>query len=124
MPHFKWNYFLLFLLLLSVEILIAIYKFSAFIRGFLGDVLVILLLYSFLKIFIRNNVLKTAVSVLAFAFFVEFLQYFKLVEVLNIQSKILQVIIGSVFDIWDLIAYFIGFLIILLIEKLYKLNFS
>lgn len=84
--------------------------------------LVVLLLYSFLKIFIKNNVVKTAVSVLAFAFFVELMQFFKLAETLNIHSKILLTIMGSVFDVWDLLAYFIGFLIILLVEKLLQKN--
>lgn len=120
MYSFKWNYFLIFLLLLFAEIIIAIFHFNAFIRGFLGDVLIVLLLYSFLRIFIRDNVLKTALSVLVFAFFVEFLQYFKLTEILNIQSKLLLTLLGSVFDIWDLVAYFIGFLIILSFEKLFS----
>ncbi|SRX54789.1 hypothetical protein AEQU1_01806 [Aequorivita sp. CIP111184] len=111
------NYLILFIILLLLELAIAYFQFNSFIRGFLGDVLVILLLYSFLKIFIKNNVLKTAVSVLAFAYFVELLQLFKLVEKLNIQSEILLIIFGSVFDFWDLLAYFLGFLLILLIEK-------
>ncbi len=102
----------------ATEIAIAYFHFSPFIRGFLGDVLVILLIYSFIKIFIRNHVLKTAVSVLAFAYFVELLQFLKLAEKLNIKSEILLTIIGSVFDVWDLIAYTIGFILILLIEKI------
>jgi DNA integrity scanning protein DisA with diadenylate cyclase activity len=113
------KYLLATLFLFAVEVAIAYFHFNPFIRGFLGDVLVILLMYSFLKIFIRNNVIKTAVSVLAFAFFVEFLQYFKLAELLNVQSKLLLILIGSVFDVWDLVAYSIGFLLILLIEKLF-----
>lgn len=116
------NYLIAFIILLSVEFAIAYFHFNAFIRGFFGDVLVVLLLYSFLKIFIRNNIFKTAVSVLIFAFFVELLQFFKLAEILNIQSKILLTIIGSVFDVCDLAAYTLGFLIILLIEKLSKKN--
>ena len=122
MKKIKWNYFLVFLLLLSIETVIAIHHFNPFIRGFLGDVLVITLLYSFLKIFIQNNVFKTAASVLVFAFIVELLQNFKLSEKLNIQSEILLTILGSIFDPWDLLAYFIGFLIILLIEKLFTKN--
>ncbi len=120
--HFSTKYLLATLLLFTVETAIAYFHFNAFIRGFFGDVLVVLLLYSFLKIFIKNNVVKTAVSVLAFAIFVELLQFFKLAEILNIQSKILLTILGSVFDVWDLAAYFLGFLIILLIEKLLQKN--
>ena len=116
------NYLIVFILLFITEIAIAYFHFNAFIRGFLGDVLVILLMYSFLKIFIKNNVLKTAVSVLAFAYFVELLQLFKLAEKLNIHSEILLTIIGSVFDVSDLAAYFLGFLLILLLEKVLHKN--
>ncbi len=112
------NYLISFIILFVIECAIAYFHFNPFIRGFFGDVLVILLLYSFLKIFIKNNVLKTAVSVLAFACFVELLQFFKLAEKINIQSEILLTILGSVFDFWDLLAYFVGFLFILLIEKI------
>lgn len=118
------NYFIAFSILFSVELAIAYFHFTPFIRGFLGDVLVILLIYSFLKIFIRNNILKTAVFVLAFAYFVELLQYIKLAEKFNIQSEILLTLIGSVFDFYDLVAYSLGFLIILLIEKIFTQNES
>lgn len=118
--HFNLKYFIASIVLFLVELSIAILHFNAFIRGFLGDVLVILLLYSFLKIFIKNNVLKTAIFVLAFAYFVEFLQFFRLAELFHIKSKILLIIVGSVFDLWDLVAYTLGFLFILLIEKIVK----
>ncbi|AFL81499.1 Protein of unknown function (DUF2809) [Aequorivita sublithincola DSM 14238] len=118
MLYFNRNYFSTFVIVLLIEFAIAYFHFSYFIRGFLGDVLVIVLLYCFLKIFIRKNVFKIAISVLTFAFFVEILQYFKLAEIQKVQSKVLLTIIGSVFDVWDLVAYFIGFLLILLIENL------
>ncbi|QQX75509.1 MULTISPECIES: DUF2809 domain-containing protein [Aequorivita] len=109
-------------ILFAAEIAIAYFHFNHFIRGFLGDVLVILLIYCFIKIFIKNHVLQTAVSVLAFAYFVEMLQLFKFAEKLNIHSEILMTIIGSVFDWRDLIVYTLGFLLILLIENIYIKN--
>ena len=115
--YISTRHFLITILLFATETAIAYFHFNSFIRGFLGDMLVILLLYSFLKIFIRNQVVKTSISVLAFAYVVELLQLFKLTEKLNIHSEILLTIIGSVFDWRDLIAYTLGFLVILLIEK-------
>lgn len=111
------KYIFAFIILFVIECAIAYFHFTPFIRGFLGDVLIVLLLYSFLKIFIKNHTFKIAISVLAFAYFVEFLQLFQLAEKLNIHSKIGLTILGSVFDPQDLLAYFIGFLFILLIEK-------
>lgn len=122
MPSINRNYIFIFLLLLIIEFAIAYFHFNWFIRGFVGDVLVIPLLYSFFKIFIKNNVTKTAISVLLFSFFVEILQYFKIAELLKIQSKVILTLIGSVFDVWDLVAYSIGFLILLLAERYFHKN--
>lgn len=120
--YFNPKYLIASITLFLIEITIAILHFNPFIRGFLGDVLVIFLMYSFLKIFIKNNTLKIAVFVLAFAYFVEMLQFFKLAELFNIKSTILLIIVGSVFDLWDLVAYTLGFLFILLIEKIFIKN--
>lgn len=117
MRNFSLNYFISFLLLLTIEIIIAVFHFNPIIRGFLGDVLVILLLYSFFKIFIKNNTIKISFAILTFAFFIEFLQLLKITDKLNIHSKIFLIVLGSVFDVWDLVAYLIGFSIIILIEK-------
>src|SRR5690606_21923463 len=97
------------------EIGIAYFHFNPFTRGFLGDVLVILLLYSFFKIFIRKNVFSIAISVLMFAFLIELLQYFQIASRLNVDSKIILIVLGSVFDWWDLVAYFLGFVIIMFV---------
>src|SRR5690606_17468775 len=113
--HFSAKHLLATLFLFMVEVAIAHFRFNPFIRGFLGDVLVILLLYSFIKIFIKNNSFKISISVLAFAFLVELLQFFKITEILNVQSKLLLTVLGAVFDPLDLVAYSLGFVIILII---------
>ncbi|WP_417443039.1 DUF2809 domain-containing protein [Joostella sp.] len=133
MKIFKFNskHLLIFLLLFQIEVCIALYIQQEFIRGFLGDVLVIPLLYSFFKMFIntKNNEpevslepsekynktnYKIAAIVLLIAFLVEFLQLIKIIDLLEIQNKIARIIIGSTFDILDLIAYLIGYIIILI----------
>lgn len=111
-----------FILLLALEIGIAVFNFHPVIRGFVGDLLVILLIYSFLKIFLKTNSIKIALYVLGFAFFIEVLQLFKLVELFEIQSKILRTVIGSVFDWWDIVAYIIGFVLIILFERMFQNN--
>ena len=102
------RYFTIFLLVLVTEIAIAIFSFHRFIRGFLGDVLVLPLLYFFLRTFFPFTPLKTLMGVLAFAFFVEILQFFELSKHLEIDNGILQTMLGATFDPWDLIAYSIG----------------
>ncbi|MBT8261697.1 MAG: DUF2809 domain-containing protein [Bacteroidia bacterium] len=115
---FKKRYFIPFLLVLVCEIAIAIFHFHRFVRGFLGDVLVIPLLYFFLRTFsnLRRN--KTLVLVLIFGCIVEILQLIDLAVLFNIQSNVLTIILGNTFDWTDLIAYVLGGIIILLLEKL------
>lgn len=114
------RYFWIFILLLVSEIAIAIFHFHRFIRGFVGDVLVIPLLYSFLKWLLKTDSKKLLYTVLVFAFFIEFLQLFPIIELLGLQYTIVAVILGTHFDVLDLAAYILGIISVLLIEnKLY-----
>ena len=63
--------FILFAILLALEILIAKYEFHPFIRGLVGDILVIPLLYVFLKIFFKISSEKLLGLVLLLAFGIE-----------------------------------------------------
>ncbi len=100
----KKNLFI-FLLLLVIEIIIALFVHDNFIRPFVGDLIVVFLVYYFVKIFYSWNDTKVIIWVFLFAVFVEILQYFKLIEVLWIENRVLQIAIGSTFDIKDIVMY-------------------
>lgn len=105
--------------LFLIETLIALYIHDGFVRPYLGDVLVVILIYCFLKSFLKIPVLPTAVFVLVFSFSIEFLQYFELVKLLHLEnSKVARTVIGSSFEWLDLVAYISGFLFIIIAEKL------
>ncbi|MFC7358318.1 DUF2809 domain-containing protein [Jejudonia soesokkakensis] len=111
---------ILFVLLLIAEIAIALFHFHKFVRGFIGDVLVIPLLYYFLKLLTKFSTLKTLVIVLLIAFSIEFLQLFPISETLEINNNIINIIIGTTFDPKDLLAYFIGGIGVFTIENFKK----
>ncbi|UKN03131.1 DUF2809 domain-containing protein [Paracrocinitomix mangrovi] len=114
---FNYKYGLLFSIILIIEILIALYVHDQFVRPFLGDVLVVILLYAFLKTFLKVPPAQTAIAVLVFAVSVEIMQYFSLADRLGLSgNKFAAVIIGSTFDWLDLLAYVISFKIILYAE--------
>jgi uncharacterized membrane protein YfcA len=116
---FRKTYFLLTILLFIIELLIALYVHDDFIRPYVGDVLVVILIYCLLRSFWRAKPIIVAISVLIFAFSVEILQYFKIVEILGLQeNKIMRIIIGTSYSFEDLIAYLFGFLIIIVVEKM------
>ena len=60
-----------------------------------------------------------ALSVLLFAYSLETMQYFKLVQLLGLQhSKLARIVIGTAFEWLDLLAYTLGILLVLWVENL------
>jgi hypothetical protein len=118
MLTFNRTYFGLFALLFNVEILIALYIHDQIIRPYFGDLLVVILIYCFVKSFLKTKVFPTAVFVLLFAFAVETLQYMYIVVKKGIQNKMLaRTVIGTSFEWIDIVAYISGIMIVLLVEK-------
>jgi hypothetical protein len=115
----KFNkiYFLIALLVFAAEVLIALFINDNFVRPYIGDVLVVILIYCFLKAFIKLPVITTAILVLLFAFTIEILQYFHFVEKLGLEeSQIARTVLGTAFSWKDLIAYTAGIIIVMLVE--------
>ncbi|MEE1946020.1 DUF2809 domain-containing protein [Pedobacter sp. KR3-3] len=118
MFHFNLKYFLLAILIFLVEVFIALYIHDAIIRPYIGDVLVVILLYYAIRSFLRVPVLPTAIAVLIFAYLIEMLQYFQYVKWLGLQdSHLANVVMGNSFAWTDLMAYTIGIVLVLFFEK-------
>ena len=115
----RLHYGITFLILLMIEVVIAIYVHDDFIRPYIGDVLVVAVVYCFVRIFVPDGVKLMPLYVFIFAAFVEVMQYFQLVKVLGLEENIFaRILIGSTFDIKDIFCYFIGFIIIIALEIL------
>ena len=111
------KYATFFTLILVTEIAIAIFHFHKWIRGFVGDLLVIPLLYCFVRIVSRLSVKSATILVMCIAFTSEILQLFHLDKLLNIKQEWIIILIGNTFDAFDLIAFALGIIPIYLIEK-------
>lgn len=108
---------MIFLLIFAIEVFIAIFVKDSIIRPYGGDVLVVILIYYFVKSFVKTKPLYIALATLLFAYAVEIGQYFNLVEVLNMQdNQIMRIVIGSSFSWGDMLCYTIGVIICLGIE--------
>jgi hypothetical protein len=91
---------------------------DSFVRPLVGDALAVMLVFYGVRSFIKARTRGLAIAALAFAWMVEFLQYFRLVERLGLaDNRLASTVIGSVFDWRDLVAYTIGAAILLLVEK-------
>ncbi|MFC4213516.1 DUF2809 domain-containing protein [Pedobacter lithocola] len=114
---FNLKFLFIFIAILIIEVLIAIYLHDAFIRPFGGDVLVVVLMYAFFRIFLLTNNRKLALGLLIFSFIIEFLQDVNYVNWLGLQNnKLWSTVLGTYFSIYDLLAYFVGYLICLLFK--------
>ncbi|UKO97377.1 ribosomal maturation YjgA family protein [Nostoc sp. UHCC 0870] len=115
---FNKKYFYFTFLLFLIEVCIAVFVDDGFIRPFIGDVLVVILIYCFVKTFGKINSSIVALSVFAFACTIEILQYFNFVNKLGWQKyQILAVALGSTFDWKDIVAYAIGIITVLFLEN-------
>lgn len=111
------NYLILFLVLLIIEVSIATFVKDGFVRFVLGDFLIVIMLYCLVRALFRIRVLSAALLVLAFAFLVELFQLAGLLKLLNLeQNHVAHLILGSTFQIEDLLAYTFGIIAVLFVE--------
>ena len=112
------RYAIITLILLVAEVLIALFIHDKFIRPYVGDVLVTVLICTFLRILLPEKVKLLPLYVFLFAALVEVAQYFEIVKLIGLEkNKFFSILIGSVFDIKDIICYGIGCILVYVIEK-------
>ena len=119
-------YFLIFLFLLGVEIAIATYLKTGFIRAYLGDLLVVILLYCLLMSTLKPSVKRGLILTLAIAFAIELLQLINLTRFFPQEYKPLAtLVLGSHFSWLDLLMYVLGIVVAgiteLVLHKRYSL---
>ena len=119
MYRFHYKYFILSVLLFLTEVSIAWFNPNNFIRYFLGDVLIVILLYTSVKTIFISNDRFIALAVLAFSYILEVFQYFNGINLIGLENNsLVKIIIGTTFSFSDLVAYSIGFGIIIISEKI------
>lgn len=117
--HFSSKYFIATILLLLIEILIGAYAHDEIIRPFIGDLLVVILIYCFIMSWFKINAMATALGVLGFAYATEITQYYHLVYVLGWDSsRIARIIMGTSFSWMDMLMYTIGIILVVVTEML------
>jgi hypothetical protein len=118
MLTFSRRYFFFALLLFVIEVLIALFVRDRIIRPYGGDYLVVILVYCAVRTFIKASPWKIAIATLLFAYCVEVLQYFRIVDRLGLtNNRLARTVIGYGFEYRDLLAYTLGIITVLLIES-------
>lgn len=96
------------LLLLLIEIAIGLWAHDDFVRPYLGDTLVVILIWSLLRTAFPKGLLWLSGAVLLFAVAVELTQIIPLCDLLGIRNSLLRVLMGTSFAYGDLLAYAAG----------------
>ncbi len=103
------TYIIIFILLFAVEVAIALFVHDDFVRPFIGDVLVVMLVCAFLRIFVPEKIKLMPVYATLFAIIIEILQYFDFVKLLGLENNpVISTALGRTFDIRDIICYAVG----------------
>ena len=112
------KYFSCFVILLAVELIIALYIRDKFIRPYFGDFLVVIMVYCFVRSFLKISIMPAAIGVFIFACFIEMLQYFNFIAWLGLSnSKGAKMLLGNSFEWIDILAYFLGTATVIAVEK-------
>lgn len=113
---FNLKYFLLTIFIFLVEALIATkLKDIFFIRAYLGDVIVVMLLYTLIRSFFKVNEQKLILGILIFSCGIEVAQYFNIAEKLGFRpGSLMYIVIGNSFSWIDILCYAAGCLLLYL----------
>lgn len=106
-------------LIFIIEVLIAtVWSHHPWLRGFVGDVLAVVWVYFLLKTVLKANTTGLALAAFAVGCGVELAQYVAAVNGWHVENRVLRIVLGSVADWMDVLAYAVGFLGVLGLESL------
>ncbi|MGL4449808.1 MAG: DUF2809 domain-containing protein [Sarcina sp.] len=107
------KYSVLFLATFFIEVFIALFVKDNFIRPYIGDVLVILCIYFFIRSFTNKKIKNLPIYIFIFSIIVELLQGINILGILGLENiKFMRVLVGTTFDFKDIVCYFIGTMVL------------
>lgn len=119
----NFKYLKTFIAVFLIEVFIALFVHDKIIRPYIGDILVIVLLYTLVKSFCEKEIKLLPVYLFIFAAFIEGMQFFNMVKILGLENnKVPLIIIGSTFDIKDILCYLVGSILLFIWDSFGKFN--
>jgi Protein of unknown function (DUF2809) len=104
--------------LFCLEVSIAtVFRHIGWLRGFFGDMLAVVFVYYGFKSFVRAPPLWLAIAALLVGYGVELSQYIAYANGWKISQPILRIVVGSTPDWWDVVAYTVGFAVVVLLQR-------
>ena len=101
-------FLVVFVFLFFTEVLIALYVHDDFVRPYVGDMIVTVVVWAFARIIFPDKFRLMSLYVMIFATLVEVGQYFNYVDLLGITNPILVTMMGTSFAWADIACYAVG----------------
>ena len=109
MKNKRLIYATIFCVLMILEICIALFVHDAFVRPYVGDMLVTLLLCCMARVVFPEKMRLLPLFVFLFAACVEVGQYFDLVALLGFEdNRFISIALGRTFSLMDIVCYAVG----------------
>lgn len=109
-------YAAVFAVLFAVEIIIGLYVHDQFVRPYIGDMLVVVLLWALVRMIIPFRAIWLSGAIYVFAVLVELSQMIPLVDFLEIENRLIRVLMGTSFAVGDLFAYAAGCIVTAIVD--------
>ena len=106
-----------FLVLLGIEVCIALFVHDSFVRPYIGDVLAVVTVYCGARIVFPQRFRWLSAAVLALAVCVELVQLTDISSLFG-EGSFMAILLGSTFDVHDLLCYAIGGMICVICDIL------
>lgn len=119
-PSIRLLFALSAILLLILEILIGLFVHDSFVRPYLGDALVVILIWCIVRIVIPDRFVWLSGAVFLFAVIVEVSQIFPLCDVLGIENRLIRTLMGTSFAWGDIVAYLAGCAVTLTVDLILR----
>ena len=103
-----WGYLIATIVIFLIEVLIAKYG-RGVLRSHVGDMIVVILIYTFIRTFYGGARLVLPIFIFIFAVCVEIGQALNISSLLRLrQGGAMSIAVGNSFDWWDILCYLIG----------------
>lgn len=118
MMNKRIKYLISAIIIIVTEVFIALYVHDNFIRSYAGDILVVFVLYfSYKTLFPKKNK-NLPIYIFIFSVIVEILQGINIIDILGLGDiTFLKILLGTNFDIKDILCYLVGCVILYYIEN-------
>lgn len=112
------KYLISAIIIISAEVFIAVFVHDNFVRPYIGDILVVFVLYFLIKVLFPKKNKNLPFYIFIFSVIIEILQGINIVNILGLGDiKFFRILIGTNFDIKDILCYLTGCMVLYYIEN-------